>query len=206
MLTKVSGTHGVRSRLGELGIEPTDEEFGRIFDAFKEVADRKKEVDDRDLEAIVETLGDWSAHTKDIDVLTEYVRNTLRRTISNQYAHVEDDSTKRLYCVTLDPELADLINGYIDRGPSGTTMSIPPQTANQIAAAVSKTAEPLVAAGHQLVVLTAPTVRAQLKQILDPHLPNVAVLSYNEIVDDLDVESMGLVQSGQPVVTGSTRT
>ena len=53
VLTKVSGTHGVRSRLGELGIEPTDEEFERIFEAFKEVADRKKEVDDRDLTAIV---------------------------------------------------------------------------------------------------------------------------------------------------------
>jgi 2-isopropylmalate synthase len=53
VLTKVSGTHGVRARLGELGIEPTDEEFDRIFDAFKDVADRKKEVDDRDLMAIV---------------------------------------------------------------------------------------------------------------------------------------------------------
>jgi flagellar biosynthesis protein FlhA len=157
----------------------------------------------RDLEAIVETLGDWAAHTKDIDVLTEYVRNTLRRTISNLYAEIDDEGKKRIYCVTLDPEVADLINGYIDRGPGGTTMSIPPQVANRIAAAVGRTAEPLLAAGHQLVVLTAPTVRAQLKQILDPLLPGASVLSYNEIVDDLDVESMGLVQEGQPIGAGA---
>jgi len=159
----------------------------------------RERVPMRDLESIVETLGDWAPHTKDIEVLTEYVRNTLRRTISNLYAQVDDDGTSRLFCVTLDPEIADLINGYIDRGAAGTSMSIPPQVANQIATAVGSTAEPLLNAGHQLVVLTAPTVRAQLKQILDPHLSNAVVLSYNEIVDDLDVNSMGLVQLSQPV-------
>ena len=105
--------------------------------------------------------------------------------------------------MTIDPEIADLINGYIDRGASGTTMSIPPQVAARITTAVGKTAEPLLNAGHQLVVLTAPTVRAQLKQILDPHFPNVAVLSYNEIVEDLDVNSMGLVQLSQSVGSGA---
>ncbi len=164
----------------------------------------RERVPIRDLESIVETLGDWAPHTKDIDVLTEYVRNTLRRTISNLHAQVDDDGNSRLFCVTLDPEIADLINGYIDRGAAGTSMSIPPQVANQIATAVGSTAEPLLNAGHQLVVLTAPTVRAQLKQILDPHLPNAVVLSYNEIVDDLDVNSMGLVQLTQPVGAGAT--
>jgi flagellar biosynthesis protein FlhA len=157
----------------------------------------------RDLEAILETLGDWGTHTKDIDVLTEYVRNTLRRAISNLYAEPDEDGKNHLFCVTLDPEIADLINGYIDRGASGTTMSIPPQVANRIAAAVCSTAEPLLKAGHQLVVLTAPTVRAQLKQILDPHLASAVVLSYNEVVDDLDVESMGLVQLSQPAGKGA---
>ncbi|MFA7249309.1 MAG: 2-isopropylmalate synthase [Dehalococcoidia bacterium] len=53
VLTKVSGSHGLRSRLGDLGVHPTDEEFTRIFDAFKDVADAKDEVDDRDLMAII---------------------------------------------------------------------------------------------------------------------------------------------------------
>jgi flagellar biosynthesis protein FlhA len=127
----------------------------------------------------------------------------LRRTISNLYAETDENGVNRLYCITVDPAVADLINGYIDRGPSGTTMSIPPQVANRIASAVADTAEPLLAAGHQLVILTAPTVRAQLKQILDPQLPTAAVLSYNEIVEELDVESSGLVQVGQPAGAGA---
>jgi len=157
----------------------------------------------RNLEAILETLGDWGPHTKDIDVLTEYVRNTLRRAISSLYAETDETGKNHLFCVTLDPDVADLINGYIDRGASGTTMSIPPQVSNRIAAAVCSTADPLLKAGHQLVVLTAPTVRAQLKQILDPHLASVVVLSYNEVVDDLDVESMGLVQLSQAAGKGA---
>ena len=154
----------------------------------------RERVPIRDLATIIETLGDWGPHTKDVSVLTEYVRNALRRTLSNMYAGTDDDGKPRLYCVTMDPAVEDIINGYIDRGPGGTTMSIPPQLANRIASAVSKTAEPLVSAGHQLTVLASPTVRAQVKQILDAHLPSCVVLAYNEIVKGLDVESKGLVQ------------
>lgn len=154
----------------------------------------RERVPVRDLESILETLSDWAVHTKDLDVLTEYVRNALRRTISSMYAELDEHGNQRLYCITMDPAVEDVINGYIDRGPGGTTMSIPPRTANQIAQATSRAAEPLLAAGHQVIVLTSPSVRAQVKQILDPHIPQVAVLSYNEVAKGLDVESMGLVQ------------
>jgi len=154
----------------------------------------RERVPIRDLETIVETLSDWATHTKDIDVLTEYVRNALRRTISNSYMELDEKKISKLYCVTLDPIVEDVINGYIDRGPSGTTMSIPPGIANRIASSVSQAVESLVGAGHQLVLLTSPSVRAQVKQILDNHIPGAVVLSYNEIVRELDVESFGLVQ------------
>jgi len=110
------------------------------------------------------------------------------------YAGTDENGKQRLYCVTMDPAVEDVISGYIDRGPGGTTMSIPPRLANQIATAVSQTAEPLVNGGHQLIVLASPTVRAQVKQILDAHLSGVIVLAYNEVVKGLDVESLGLVQ------------
>ncbi|MCH6551637.1 MAG: FHIPEP family type III secretion protein, partial [Planctomycetes bacterium] len=167
----------------------------------------RERVPIRDLEMIVETLGDWVAQTRDIDVLTEYVRNALRRTLCTQYAEPDEHGKARLYCVTFDPDLEDVINGYIDRGPGGTTMSMPPQVANRIAAATSKAAEPLVTGGHQIVVLTSPSVRAQVKQILDAHLPNVAVLAYNEVIKGLDVESLALVQLTQqelaPLIAGA---
>ena len=162
----------------------------------------RERVPVRDLATILETLADWSPHTKDLSVLTEYVRNALRRTLSNMYAATDEHGKPRLYCITMDPSLEDAINGYIDRGPGGTSISIPPQLANRIAAAVSKTAEPLLAAGHQLIVLASPTVRAQMKQILDSQLPHCVVLAYNEIVKGLDVESMGLVQLAE-IATGA---
>ncbi len=149
----------------------------------------------RDLETIVETLGDWAVHTKDLAVLTEYVRNALRRTIVAQYAVADDEGRSRLYCITMDPTLDDVIEGYIDRGPGGTTVNVPPAVATAIARAVSTAGDALIHAGHQLIVLTAPNVRAQLKQILDVHVPGATVLSYNEVPRGLDVESMGLVHS-----------
>jgi flagellar biosynthesis protein FlhA len=167
----------------------------------------RERVPIRDLETIVETLGDWAAHTKDVAVLTEYVRNALRRTISSQHAEPDENGRLRLHCVTMDPALEDVINGYIDRGPGGTTMSMPPAVAGRIARAVSEAAAPLVGAGRQLIVLTSPSVRAQVKQILDAHVDGAVVMSYNEVAKGLDVESSGLVHSAddspEPVAAGA---
>jgi flagellar biosynthesis protein FlhA len=149
----------------------------------------------RDMETILETLSDWAPRTKDLDVLTEYVRNALRRTICSQYVEVDAETGQsRVYCVTLDPALEDLINGYIERGAHGTAMTIPPNVANQVTAAILGEMRKLIAAGHHPIVLTSPQVRAQVFQLLEPHLPNVAVLGYNEISKGVEVESMGLVQ------------
>jgi flagellar biosynthesis protein FlhA len=148
----------------------------------------------RDLETIVETLAEWIPHTKDHDVLVEYVRNGLRRAICAQFAEVDERGRARLRCVTMDPALEDTISGYIDRNASGTTFTIPPQLANRIARSVAETARPLAEAGRRIVVLASPSVRAQVRQVLEPHIADVAVLGYNEVVRGTDVESVGLVQ------------
>jgi len=166
----------------------------------------RERVPIRDLETILETLSDWAPKTKDLDVLVEYVRNALRRTICLQYAVPGDpppsglsDSTPvskgpmKLVCVTLDPGFEDLIAGYIDRSSAGTTMSMPQSVANQVAQRILSALEPVTDAGHQPVVIASPQVRAQVKQILEPHLSSVAVLGYNEVIPGLEVESMGLV-------------
>jgi flagellar biosynthesis protein FlhA len=148
----------------------------------------------RDLETIIETLAEWIPHTKDHDVLVEYVRNGLRRAICAQFSEVDERGRAKLRCVTMDPALEDIISGYIDRNPSGTTFTIPPQLANRIARAVAESARPLVEAARKVVVLASPSVRAQVRQILEPHIADVAVLGYNEVVRGTDVESVGLVQ------------
>jgi len=170
----------------------------------------RERVPIRDMETIVETLGDWIGRTRDLDVLTEYVRNALRRTICNQYVEMvasrdERDldgsrSAPRLFCVSLDPALEDQISSFIDRGQEGTTMSMPPAVANRITTALIRELQALIQAGHQPVVLASPQVRAQVRRLLEPHLPNAAVLGYNEVSKGVDVESMGLVSLEQEAV------
>jgi flagellar biosynthesis protein FlhA len=161
----------------------------------------RERVPIRDLETIIETLADWAPKTKDVDVLTEYVRNALRRTICQQHAVPNDPArqstgrraAQRIVCVTLDPAFEDVISGYIDRSPAGTSLSMPAGVANSVARRIADALKPVIAAGHQPVVIASPQVRAQVRQILEPHLPTCAVLGYNEIVAGVEVESLGLV-------------
>ena len=163
----------------------------------------RERVPIRDMESVLETLSDWAPKTKDPDVLVEYVRNALRRCICQAHATPADPTMSgergptgaglRLVCVTLDPEFEDIINGYIDRSGGSTTLSIPANVARGLASRVSNALNPVVSAGHQPVVIASPQVRAQIRQILDPYIPNVAVLGYNEIVSGVEVESLGLV-------------
>lgn len=164
----------------------------------------RERVPIRDLETIIETLGDWSPRTKDMDVLTEYVRNALRRTICNQYVQyvpADDPSLTasnvtmpRLFCVSLDPVLEDQISGYIDRSAEGTTVSIPPAVATRIITAILQEVGHLIQAGHPPVVLASPPVRAAVRSLLEPHLATAAVLGYNEVSKGVEVQSVGMVQ------------
>ncbi len=166
----------------------------------------RERVPVRDLETIVETLGDWAPRTKDLDVLTEYVRNALRRTICSQYTVQEpagdsddlsDASTvTKLYCVSLDPQLEDQIAGFIERSTEGTSMTMPPAVANRVTTAIVREVNRLVQAGRQPVVLASPQVRAQVRTLLEPHLPAAAVLGYNEVSKGIEVESLGLASPG----------
>jgi flagellar biosynthesis protein FlhA len=178
----------------------------------------RERVPVRDMETIVETLGDWVPRTRDVEVLTEYVRNALRRTICGQYLTAPTAGTDplgdpgtsalpvpKLYCVSLDPALEDLIGGYLERSNDATTMSMPPAVANRVTSAIAREVQRLVQAGHPPVVLASPQVRAPVRRLLEPHLPNAAVLGYNEVSKGVEVESMGLVQVPPSGGTGPGR-
>jgi len=143
----------------------------------------------RDLETILETLGDWGARTQDLEILAEYVRNALARTICAQYR----DEQGRLRCVTLDPNLEDVINRHVERSERGSYLTLPPATAANIVRAVGKELEKLVKLAAHPVVLVSPQVRLSLRRLLAPSLPNVVVLAYNEIVKEVQIESVGMV-------------
>ena len=154
----------------------------------------RERVPVRDLETILETMGDWAPQSRDPAVLTEYVRNALRRTISQQQARTDEEGQLRIYCVTLDPEVEEQLAGHIERGPVGTTLTMPPSTIQVLVSSVASTVESLLGRGYHPVVITSPTVRAQLWQILESRIPGIVVLAYNEIEKGIDVESLGLVR------------
>ena len=149
----------------------------------------RERVPVRDMETILETLGDFSQRTKDLEILTEYVRNALARSICKQYVDEHD----KLWCVTLDPSLEDLISGHLERNERGVTNTMPPQTQQQIVQQVAARVAELTQTGRSAVVLCSPHIRAALRKMIEGSLPHVAVLAFNEVVPDVSVEAIGLV-------------
>ena len=149
----------------------------------------RERVPVRDLETIVETLGDFSTRTKDVEVLSEYVRNALARTICKQYVDEQD----RLFCLTLDPALEELISGHLERSERGTTNTMPPQTAQQIVAQIATKMSELTQSGRSAVLLCTPQIRQAVRRMVETALPQAAVLAYNELTSDVSVEAIGLV-------------
>ena len=149
----------------------------------------RERVPVRDLETIIETLGDFAARTKDLEVLTEYVRHALSRTICKQYV----DDRDRLWCLTLDPALEEMINSHLERNERGTTNTIPPQTAQQITQQIVAKSTELTQTGRSAVLLCGPQIRGALRRMIEAALPHLAVLAFNEIVPEAAVEAVGLV-------------
>ena len=150
----------------------------------------RERVPVRDLETILETLGDYAPRTKDLDVLTEFTRNALARTICKQHV----DEAGKLWCVTLDPALEDLISGHVQRSEGGgLSNTMPPQTQQQIQSRAADKVSELTSAGRSGVILCSPAVRSSVRKLLEPAMPLVAVLAYNEVVSDVEVEAVGMV-------------
>ena len=149
----------------------------------------RERVPVRDLETIIETLGDYASRTKDLEVLTEYVRNALARAICKQYVDDQD----RLWCLTLEPALEDLINGHLDRGERGTTNTMSAPRSQQLVQQIAGKVGELTQTGRTAVLLCSPQIRSAVRRMIEAALPGVAVLAYNEIVSDVAVEAVGLI-------------
>jgi len=150
----------------------------------------RERVPVRDLETIIETLGDYADRTTDFELLTEYVRGALARTICKQYV----DDHDRLFCLTLDPALEDLIAGHVERSERGAASTLPPASAQQITQQIAKGVAQLTQAGHPAVIVCAPPIRSAVRKIIETSLSQVAVLAFSEMVPEVTVEAVGLIQ------------
>lgn len=148
----------------------------------------REQVPIRQLSPILERLADYAARTKDPVLLTEHVRHRLARVICSRYR----DAENRLHVVTLDPALEDRIRAGIEHTDRGMFIRMSPPAVEATCRAVGKEVEKLVRANHPPVVLVSPQIRAGLKQMTAPHMPQLVVLSYNEITRDTMIESLGL--------------
>ncbi|MBA4032017.1 MAG: flagellar biosynthesis protein FlhA [Planctomyces sp.] len=146
----------------------------------------------RDLETILETLGDYIDRTKDIGILTEYVRHSLSRTICQQYR----DSERTLHVITLEPAVEDTLAAGIEFNERGMMVKLSPQLVEAFTQELAKQLERLVQFGRPPVLLCGPQLRAGIRQMTSSSLPRLAVMSLNEVTRDTAVEPHGVVGIG----------
>ena len=144
----------------------------------------------RDLVSIAETLANASRATRDPELLTEFVRQALSRQLSAQFA----DEVGRLHVITLSPRLEQALGGGLQQTDQGSNIVLEPGLAHRIIQATGHEAERLVNGGHQALVLCSSRIRRPFRKLVERMLPNLIVLSYSEVSQSVDVQSLGMVE------------
>ncbi|MFW5650500.1 MAG: flagellar biosynthesis protein FlhA [Acetivibrio ethanolgignens] len=143
----------------------------------------------RDLITIFETLADYAPTTRDTDVLTEYVRQSLKRAISNKY-FPQNETTS---VVTLDPKIEQEIMGAVKQTEQGTYLTLEPETTKAIISSVEEEVAKLENLGKNPIVITSPIVRMYFKKLTEDYFKDLIVVSYNEIESNVELQSVGMV-------------
>jgi flagellar biosynthesis protein FlhA len=141
----------------------------------------------RDLLTIAETLADWAPKTKEIGFLTEQVRMSLSKQIMRQY--LSKDGT--LAAITLHPKLENEMGENIRQTPEGEQLVLDPGRLQKITKAVQEEVKRSIK--EEPVILCSPRIRRHVKNLIMRTLPQIGVLSYNEITPDVEVRSVGMV-------------
>ena len=149
----------------------------------------KEGISIRDLVTIFETLADYAATSRDTDILTEYVRQSLKRAISNKYFGDEDMTT----VVTLDPKIEQMIMGSIKQTEQGAYISLDPATTKSILKSTETEVKKLENKGQAPIIITSPIVRMYFKKLTNDYFKDLIVISYNEIDSNIELKSVGVV-------------
>ncbi|HHU17479.1 MAG: flagellar biosynthesis protein FlhA [Anaerovoracaceae bacterium] len=149
----------------------------------------KEGIPIRDMDSILETIGDHGVTIKDTDMLTEYVRQRLKRTISRKYT---DGSSIKV--LSLDQGIENTILSATKKSEHGTYLAIEPQVVQNIVEGVSEQIEKVKELINQPIILTSPIVRIYFKRLIDQFLPNLTVLSFNEIDTNIQIQAVGVIQ------------
>ena len=148
----------------------------------------KESVSIRDLVTILETLADYAPITRDTDMLTEYVRTALKRAISKKFFGPGVNTV-----ITLDPSLEQTLTSNIQKTEIGSFVNIDQQLSSRVFDSLKREVGKLTSMGVMPIILTSPFVRMYFKQLVDEIAPDLIVLSYGEIDQTAEVQSVGMV-------------
>ena len=150
----------------------------------------RERISIRDLLTVLETLADYAPLTKNIDILTGYVRQALARTITKQYR----DSEGGITVVMLSPEIEDKISQSVQHTEYESYLSVDPNWVQKVVRGVQKFLGTFASRGLQPIVLCSPGARIHFRKVLEKFVPNIIVLSHNEITHDVNIKSLGIVE------------
>ncbi|MBQ8117179.1 MAG: flagellar biosynthesis protein FlhA [Lachnospiraceae bacterium] len=143
----------------------------------------------RDLLTIMETLADYATTTRDTDILTEYVRQSLKRAISTKF-FLSHEATS---VVTLDPKIEQEIMGSVKQTENGAFINLDPSRARAIIDAVGAEIKKLENLGKAPIIITSPIVRIYFKRLTEDYFKDLVVVSYNEVESSVELQSVGMV-------------
>ena len=143
----------------------------------------------RDLLTIFETLADHAMTTRDTDVLTEYVRQSLKRAISSKYFPPNEPSS----VLTLDPKVEQEIMSSVKQTEQGAYLTLDPDRIRAIMESVRVETEKMSELGKLPIIVTSPIVRMYFKKLTEDYFRDLIVVSYNEVDNNVELQSIGIV-------------
>lgn len=143
----------------------------------------------RDLLSIFETLADHASATRDTDVLTEYVRQGLKRAISSRFFPANETTS----VITLDPKVEQEIMSSVKQTEQGAYLTLDPEKTKAIIASLEAEVTKLENMGRSAIVITSPIVRMYFKKLTEDYFKDLIVVSYNEVESNIELQSVGMV-------------
>ncbi|NLL80707.1 MAG: flagellar biosynthesis protein FlhA [Tissierellia bacterium] len=144
-----------------------------------------------DMVTILESLADNGKAIKDLELLTENVRHALKRTLVKSYLNMEG----KLEVITIHPDLEELVASNIQKTMSGSMPVLKPNVINKLFDNLNKTLNETTLKGMEPVLLASPRIRVAFRNLISFNFPNTAVLSINEVPNDVEIEAVGMVDN-----------
>ena len=160
----------------------------KLTEIFKRLV--QEQISIKDLRTILESLSEWAQTEKDTVLLTEYVRSSLKLYISFKFS--QGQSSISVYLI--DPEIEEMIRGAIKQTSAGSYLALDPDSVNLILKSLRSTITQPPPGGQPPVILTAIDVRRYVRKLIETEFPDVAVISYQEILPEIKIQPLGRIQ------------